>query len=100
MNWLLNSFHLQCLRESEVGIERTASSLHTASAWKAKKRLIAAVEQKVTIAPELLSKAQHYYGLRNKLIHERATVGITDSDVDNYRATIEEILTVLFNLKF
>lgn len=62
--------------------------------------VIAAVEQKITIAPELVSKAQHYYGLRNKLIHERATVGITDSDVDNYRSTIEEILTSLFHLKF
>ena len=39
MNGPLNSFHLQCLRESEIGIERTTSRFaRTASAWKAKKR--------------------------------------------------------------
>jgi hypothetical protein len=25
VNWPLNSFHLHCFRESEIGIERTAS---------------------------------------------------------------------------
>ncbi len=48
----------------------------------------------------LLDKVRHYYGLRNKLIHERATVGITDNDVANYRTTIEEVLSILFKLRF
>lgn len=63
-------------------------------------RVIEAVALKITIPKKLLDKAKHYYGLRNKLIHERATVGITGSDVDNYRSTIEEILTILFGLDF
>jgi hypothetical protein len=62
--------------------------------------VINAVTSKVTIPKPLLDKVQHYYGLRNKLIHERATVGITDADIHNYRATIEKILTLLFQLKF
>jgi hypothetical protein len=63
-------------------------------------RVIDAVSQKVQIPTKLLDKAKHYYGLRNKLIHERATVGITDADVDNYRSTVEEILALLFGLSF
>jgi hypothetical protein len=62
--------------------------------------VIAEVAKKVTLDPKLLARAQHYYGLRNKLIHERATVDVTESDVENYRQTIEEILGVLFKLKF
>jgi hypothetical protein len=58
------------------------------------------VTKKVTISAKLLDKARHYYGLRNKLIHERATVGITDNDVDNYRSTVEAILKILFKLRF
>jgi len=63
-------------------------------------RVIEAVSQKIQIPQKLLDKAKHYYGLRNKLVHERATVGITDADVDNYRSTIEQILTILFGLSF
>jgi hypothetical protein len=63
-------------------------------------RVIDAVSQRVQIPKKLLDKAKHYYVLRNKLIHERATVGITGADVDNYRSTIEEVLTLLFGLSF
>ena len=45
-----------------------------------------------------LDKAKHYYALRNKLILNVRPVGITDADVNNYRSTIEEILTILFGL--
>jgi hypothetical protein len=54
----------------------------------------------VTLSTTLLGKVQHYYGLRNKLIHERATVGITDAMVTDYRRTVELVLRKLFKLKF
>ncbi|MGH8633588.1 MAG: hypothetical protein ACRET7_05590 [Burkholderiales bacterium] len=63
-------------------------------------KVINAVSQKVQIPQKLLDKAKHYYELRNKLIHERATVGITGTDVDNYRETIEQTLAILFDLQF
>ena len=63
-------------------------------------KVIAAVTEKVEIPGMLLAKTEHYYNLRNKLIHERATVGIADADVENYRDTIEQILTILFDLSF
>ena len=68
--------------------------------FKKRHDVIDAVSQQIAIPQNLLNKAQHYYDLRNKLIHERATVDIADSDVDNYRSTIEKILTILFDLKF
>jgi hypothetical protein len=63
-------------------------------------KVISTVSQKVQIPKKLLDKANHYYGLRNKLIHERATVSITDTDVENYKETVEEVLSILFELKF
>ena len=47
-----------------------------------------------------LSKINFYYTLRNKLIHERATVGIPDEQVDDYRQVVERVLSKAFDLKF
>lgn len=63
-------------------------------------KVINAVSQKVQIPSKLVDKAKHYYELRNKLIHERATVSITDTDIEIYRETIEQLLTTLFGLQF
>lgn len=62
--------------------------------------VIKIVRQKVVIDPTTLSKIKHYYLLRNKLIHERATVDITGTDVANYFATVQRVLTLLFGLQF
>lgn len=48
----------------------------------------------------LLIKVNHYYDLRNSLIHQRASVLITDSQVNDYRFTIERVLNTLFKIKF
>jgi len=58
------------------------------------------VTRHVTIPAPLLAQARHYYNIRNKLIHERATVGITDADVESYRTTVQKVLRILFKLKF
>lgn len=68
--------------------------------FKNRNDVINEVAAHVTIPKKTLDKVRHYYGLRNKLIHERATVDVTDTDVDNYRTTIQDILTKLYNLKF
>lgn len=62
--------------------------------------VIAAVSHKVPIPRKLLTKAQHFYNIRNKLVHERATAEPTDNDVQSYSSTIEKILTILFKLRF
>ncbi|MEO5707481.1 MAG: ATP-binding protein [Alteraurantiacibacter sp.] len=49
---------------------------------------------------EMANNVDFYYGLRNKLIHERTTVPINDRQVDDYRKLIEKILKLLFGLRF
>jgi len=68
--------------------------------FKNRTNVINEVTKHVKFSATLLNKVRHYYGLRNKLIHERATVGITDPDIANYRATVEQVLTILFKLRF
>ncbi len=46
------------------------------------------------------AKIDYYYGLRCKLIHERASAGITDPEVSDYRQVVEQILNRLFGLRF
>ncbi len=62
--------------------------------------VIKLVAEKVTMESELRGKARHYYDLRNKLIHERATVDVLDSDIENYAKTIKKFLKRLFGLYF
>lgn len=67
--------------------------------FEKRENVISAVSAKITIDKKLLEKAKHYYGLRNKLIHERATVDITDTDIENYRNTVQQVLNILFDLE-
>jgi hypothetical protein len=71
-----------------------------AALFQSRPSVIAEVTQKVKIPTPLLTTANHFYSLRNKLIHERATVGITDGEVELYRLAVQSILKILFKLKF
>lgn len=62
--------------------------------------VIKEIQKHITFPPGLLKKVNHYYTLRNSLIHERATQQITDTQVEDYRKTIEKVLGLLFKLKF
>lgn len=62
--------------------------------------VIQEVNSKVPLDGKLLKRAKHFYALRNKLIHERATVSIPDEEIDNYRAVVQEFLNKLFQLEF
>lgn len=79
---------------------RTYTDTYIASLFQNRQRVLADVTGKVAIPQAHVDKAKHYYLMRNKLIHERATVGITEADVKTYRATIEVVLKILFGLKF
>lgn len=52
------------------------------------------------INKDLWKRINYYYSLRNKLIHERSSVGINDSDINNFRNDVENILNKLYSLKF
>jgi hypothetical protein len=80
---------------------RTYTDAYIATLFGDRRRVIDAVKVAVpSIPPEHLDKARYYYLMRNKIIHERASVGITDNDVASYRLTVEAMLKILFKLKF
>jgi hypothetical protein len=58
------------------------------------------VRQKVSIDNPTLAKIDHYYRLRNKLVHERATVEVPNEDINIYEETVQGVLTQLFGLQF
>jgi hypothetical protein len=58
------------------------------------------VQKVVTLDPAHVAKINHYYKLRNKMIHERATAIVTDEDIDIYSETVQYVLTQLFKLQF
>jgi hypothetical protein len=68
--------------------------------FSSRHKVIQTVISAMPLEATLLERARHYYNVRNKLIHERATVGIATEDVNNYRRVIETILLHLFDLKF
>lgn len=62
--------------------------------------VIKAVASRITLPADIVKIASHYYEQRNKLIHERATVSVGDSDIRIYRKAVESVLRTLFNLEF
>lgn len=68
--------------------------------FEKRENVITAILSKISIDPKLITKANHYYGIRNKLIHERATVDVLTTDIENYKNTVQQILHILFDLNF
>ena len=53
-----------------------------------------------TIDGATWGKINHFYRLRCKLVHERATVGIGDNEVSDFRKVVEDVLRKLYKLRF
>jgi hypothetical protein len=70
------------------------------SLFKNRTDVIKTVRDKVRIPDELINLANHYYEMRNKLTHERATVDVLPDDIRKYRAVVEGVLHTLFDLNF
>ena len=58
------------------------------------------VKKYVTISNTDWKKMAHYHDRRCKLIHERASAGISDDDLKDFRSVTEKVLKKLFNLRF
>jgi hypothetical protein len=54
----------------------------------------------LTLKDALWQKINFYYALRNKLVHERSTVGISDSQIEDYRSVVETVLKKMYKLRF
>jgi len=54
----------------------------------------------VRFSDSIWRKINYYYGKRCDLIHKRASAGISDHEIENYRELVEKVLKKLFKLKF
>ncbi len=54
----------------------------------------------LSISPATVRKIEHYYKLRCDLIHQRATPNVTDSQIEDYRKIVEQVLHDMFGLTF
>lgn len=78
----------------------TYNDAKIASIFKSRTTVISEVRSKVKLPQVIVNKANHYYMLRNNLIHQRATVQISEDDIEDYRGVIQRVLGKLFNVKF
>lgn len=58
------------------------------------------VLEKIKVPEATLKKINHYYRMRNNLIHQRATPNVGDDEVKEYRKIVEALLNKMFKLKF
>jgi hypothetical protein len=58
------------------------------------------IKKYVNISPTLWKKLKFYYGLRCKLVHERAAAGISDGEIEDFRAAAHKVMSKLFKLKW
>ena len=68
--------------------------------FKRRHEVINAVKPHLSVSDSVWDKVRHYYDRRNKLVHERATLQITDAELADYREVVERILGELFELIF
>ena len=58
------------------------------------------IKKFVVFGNDFWKKINYYYILRNKLVHERATIGITDSQIEDYREVVQKVLKQLYKITF
>ncbi len=58
------------------------------------------IEKFVSIRAGLWKKINYYYLQRCNLIHLRSTASLMDSDIEDYRDVVQDVLNILFNLEF
>lgn len=68
--------------------------------FKSRDKVLKEIESLTNVSKRDLDLARHYANLRNKLIHERATVDIIDEDILTYKAVTDRIVAKLFGAKF
>jgi hypothetical protein len=78
----------------------TYTNVKLAGLFVNRTNVIKEVQVHVKFSKTLLAKVNHYYDIRNSLIHQRASVLITDEQVEDYRKVIERVLNKLFKVKF
>ena len=76
------------------------TNAYLATLFQRRTNVIKEVQLHSKFPQKLIRKVKHYYGIRNVLVHERASVLITDQQIQDYRETIERVLKKLFGVVF
>ena len=58
------------------------------------------VFKSIQVSQTIKQKIDHYYRLRCDLIHQRATPNISDTEIQDYRSIVEDLLNKMFGLQF
>ena len=58
------------------------------------------IKKYVTIPDATWKKIEFYYRMRNKLVHERASTGISDGQLGDFSDVVERVLRKLYWLRF
>jgi hypothetical protein len=70
------------------------------SIFSSRKSVHDEIQKYVKIGADTWKKISHYYNLRNKLIHERSTVGVDEAQIQDFREVVEAVLKKLYKLTF
>ena len=54
----------------------------------------------ITVTSGVEKQINHFYRLRNDLVHQRATPNVSDADIIQYRKIVESLLRKMVGLKF
>lgn len=60
----------------------------------------AEVKKFIQLSDATWKKISHYYNIRCDLVHKRASAGIGDTDIKEFRSVVEAVLKKLYKLKF
>jgi hypothetical protein len=58
------------------------------------------IKKYIRLSNTIWKQIEHYYWLRCKLVHERATVGISDQQIESFCEVVQKVLKKLFKLRF
>ena len=95
---LLDSAFEIALKEYVVHHSDQFPNVNLKQLFDRRDQVVSAVFNVVTIDQRILGRLSHYKDLRNKLIHERATVDVTSEDISNLRGAVVAVLRLLFDL--
>jgi len=60
----------------------------------------AEIKKYSSISTTLWKKIEYYYKMRCNLVHQRASAGVSDNEIKDFRAVTEKVLSELYKLKF
>lgn len=58
------------------------------------------IKKYVQLSDKDWPKIKYYYNLRCKLVHERSSANITDTELQEYRTLVQRVIKKLFNMRW